>query len=134
MSVFRDQLHVSETEGKRFDLFLDLLASGEVVVFQEIALAIRNGTLEVDVPSAQRSGRETEERARREFDAAAVTVETLTQPESRVEERPHEHANADEADPLTPSHPRPQSGTHRPASAMAPRLRGNDGFLLVRMR
>ena len=33
MSVFRDQLHVAETEGERFDLFLDLLASGEVVVF-----------------------------------------------------------------------------------------------------
>ena len=83
MSVFRDHLHVDETEGERFDLFLDLLASGEVVVFQGIALAIRNGTLEVDVPSSQRSGRVSEEQARRELDAAAVTIETLAQSSQR---------------------------------------------------
>src|SRR5690606_18936499 len=57
--------------------------SGETVVFQGIALAIRDDTLEVDVPSTWRSGQVTEEQARHDLDRAAATVEMLAQSSQR---------------------------------------------------
>lgn len=83
MSVFRDQLHVDEPSGERFSLALDLLASGETVVYRGLALAIRSDVLQIDVPSTWRSEHVTQEHARRDLDRAAEVIDALAESSSR---------------------------------------------------
>src|SRR5262245_35935127 len=74
MSVFRSLLHLDDTQGQRFDLAVDLLASGGHIVFRGACLNLCNGILHVQVPSSWRADRVNEATALRDLEIGEKQV------------------------------------------------------------